>query len=1027
MSLSSDGTGLRGIFPEEGGPTILSKLRPLFVAALVLTGQLALPDRSMAIVGGADAGRLGETGAGRIWFVAASGSAGSGGSCGSPDFVAGGPVSASEAISLAISLANSGDTLHLCSGTFDVTTFIEVPARVTDLTIDGDASTFTALDGGGISQLLIVAGPGTLRLRHLELRAGMSRGDGGAVHAEWRSIVVEDARLTANEATSGMGGAITGASLEVTGSLFSDNTAGIAGGAIRASGHVSAVHSVFERNGALDLMGRSAGGGIDSGGSVTVGDTVFTGNRAWALGPASGGAIHADGGVDVSGGSFIGNSAVSVISNGDATGGAVASTAISVRGARFEGNRVGAVFVDAAAAGGAIFATERLAVEDAVFVGNVGTSPFTTEELPSGGGAIAFVARSPQARSVDITGATFTGNGFNGYGGGIGGAVLAIAPAGVRIHRSTFEDNSAGASAAQIAAGGAVFTVVSPVVITASRFAGNRTIVGAGGSFGFGGAIASDTTLAIEDSTFESNQAVGPVGTAAGGAIWAYGDSLAIARSEFTSNTSDGVGGAILARLRVDLSSSTFSSNRAIGSGGAIASLFFANIGVVNSTFVGNSAGADGGAIRTAGDLDLTHATFVDNVGVHGNALSAAGGTLRSRGSLFVGGDCSATTIEESGGNVSASAGCPGGVTTRGALKLGILGGNGGPTSTVPLLSGSAAIDASGDILGCRLGVDQRGYARPVGLGCDAGAYESDFVPLRRLTFGGPWAVSSGRAAAVSVRPTAIVEPATPGCLVRWTVRDAHGTVIATTSGTSRMDGVAASAGPVNLAPGTYRVTVAFVGGCGGESDTYGAIDIVRGSATWGSSGSGWYRSPATGTRIDFREQVDASASFDARAGSTSIETRVNLTWTVEAAWRLRSSFTVVSSDPAPGPSPFQPVACSRLPDGVSVGGGSASGKCAIWSGRGTLEAWDAPSRSWVRAQQVWYRAKAYDGGAAAICASGGRCRSAYLQDWFTVSEIRADSATGQLVDSVPTDTSVVRLATPIGSGSISNSWPDGD
>ena len=65
--------------------------------------------------------------------------------------------------------------------------------------------------------------------------------------------------------------------------------------------------------------------------------------------------------------------------------------------------------------------------------------------------------------------------------------------------------------------------------------------------------------------------------------------------------------------------------------------------------------------------------------------------------------------------------------------KLGTLGNYGGLTQTVPLLSGSPAIDA-GNPSGCTDGqgnllkTDQRGMPRPnkedIG-GCDMGAYES--------------------------------------------------------------------------------------------------------------------------------------------------------------------------------------------------------------------------------------------------------------------------------------------------------------
>jgi hypothetical protein len=75
--------------------------------------------------------------------------------------------------------------------------------------------------------------------------------------------------------------------------------------------------------------------------------------------------------------------------------------------------------------------------------------------------------------------------------------------------------------------------------------------------------------------------------------------------------------------------------------------------------------------------------------------------------------------------------------------KLGTLGSYGGPTQTIPLLSGSPAIDA-GNPSGCKdsqghlLMTDQRGMPRPNTedkvdkKGCDIGAYErqSDYLNL---------------------------------------------------------------------------------------------------------------------------------------------------------------------------------------------------------------------------------------------------------------------------------------------------------
>ena len=69
---------------------------------------------------------------------------------------------------------------------------------------------------------------------------------------------------------------------------------------------------------------------------------------------------------------------------------------------------------------------------------------------------------------------------------------------------------------------------------------------------------------------------------------------------------------------------------------------------------------------------------------------------------------------------------------------LGPLADNGGYTETMALLPGSPALEAGNGLI-CSMipvdGVDQRGVARPIGIGCDIGAYESQypyslFLPL---------------------------------------------------------------------------------------------------------------------------------------------------------------------------------------------------------------------------------------------------------------------------------------------------------
>jgi len=134
---------------------------------------------------------------------------------------------------------------------------------------------------------------------------------------------------------------------------------------------------------------------------------------------------------------------------------------------------------------------------------------------------------------------------------------------------------------------------------------------------------------------------------------------------------------------------------------------------VSNSTFSGNSASNGGGIQNNNGIVTLKNTIVADSL---------------------AGGNCS-VLITDGGGNLSyPDATCPG---INGDPKLGPLQDNGGPTHTMALLSGSAAIEAANDAICAAPPVnnrDQRGVARPQGPHCDIGAYEvaphRTFLPM---------------------------------------------------------------------------------------------------------------------------------------------------------------------------------------------------------------------------------------------------------------------------------------------------------
>jgi hypothetical protein len=136
-----------------------------------------------------------------------------------------------------------------------------------------------------------------------------------------------------------------------------------------------------------------------------------------------------------------------------------------------------------------------------------------------------------------------------------------------------------------------------------------------------------------------------------------------------------------------------------------------------------------GGAInQRAMGTTLTHVTITANsaAGV-GGGVDGAGGTVTIGNSIVAGNVAAASNLNcagvlvDQGGNIEfAASSCPAGFLQANP-KLTGLAGNGGPTQTIALQPGSAAIH---HVRTCVLVTDQRGVARPVGAACDSGAYQ---------------------------------------------------------------------------------------------------------------------------------------------------------------------------------------------------------------------------------------------------------------------------------------------------------------
>lgn len=173
------------------------------------------------------------------------------------------------------------------------------------------------------------------------------------------------------------------------------------------------------------------------------------------------------------------------------------------------------------------------------------------------------------------------------------------------------------------------------------------------------------------------------------------------------------------------------------------------NVTLVNSTLAANGFADDTTNFysQISGEQNAT-TTLVFTTVVGSDAAATPGlfaidpsAAFALKNSLVAGhpgGNCSATGISSSDYNLSDDATCAFGGThdhndTPAGLSAKGLASNGGPTPTIALSPGSAALNAiplanCTDAADNPVTSDQRGAARPDGSGCDIGAYESDTI-----------------------------------------------------------------------------------------------------------------------------------------------------------------------------------------------------------------------------------------------------------------------------------------------------------
>ncbi|MHB1133115.1 MAG: choice-of-anchor Q domain-containing protein [Chloroflexota bacterium] len=357
-------------------------------------------------------------------------------------------------------------------------------------------------------------------------------------------------------------------------------------------------------------------------------------------------------------------------------------------------------------------------------------SALATPVTISGNNAVQVFSVSSGA-IANLNGLKITG-GAASHGGAISnGGTLTITDCTVSANRGTW--------------GGAIINS-GTLTIAGSTFSANHA--------SWGSAILNDVegTLTVTHSTFSDHTGASAIST---------DGIMTVAHSTFRANG----GGAIDSMGMTTVENSVFSANIGYGAiDNSSSPMGLGNLIVTNSTFTGNQ-GSHGGAIANTGPAGLqatlvvTNSTFSANSGSFGGAiystgaLTLANSTLSGNSTDFIGGglfisggtlsytntivanstgvdcylDSEDASIITNVGNLVEDGACSPAFT--GDPKLGPLADNGGPTQTFALLAGSPAIDA-GNATACPA-TDQRGVARPLGAGCDIGAYEYP-VPAAR-------------------------------------------------------------------------------------------------------------------------------------------------------------------------------------------------------------------------------------------------------------------------------------------------------
>ena len=332
------------------------------------------------------------------------------------------------------------------------------------------------------------------------------------------------------------------------------------------------------------------------------------------------------------------------------------------------------------------------------------------------------------------------------------------------------------------------------------------------------------TGATLDGVTISGGNANGSFPNDRGGGMYNSSSSPTLTNVTFSGSTSRAGGGMYNNASSPVLTNVTFSGNSAAINGGGMYNNASSPT-LTNVTFSGNQANRGGGMHNADSSPTLTNVTFSGNsAATNGGGMSNYASTVQVQNSILWGNTGSgeqqiynatgtSTIINDS----VVQGGCPTGSTCTNVIPadpmLGSLGDYGGSTQTIPLLPGSAAINA-GNATYCTIGHDQRGVSY-VGT-CDLGAFESRGFALTKSDGDNQHTViNTAFPNPLSLTLTEAGGPALPGAVITFTSPGSGPSAVpssgtATTNG-SGMASVTATANAA--AGGPYNVGASAAGG----------------------------------------------------------------------------------------------------------------------------------------------------------------------------------------------------------------------